>query len=138
MTGGDGLSGPTMAQDRMDKHISAIGILYIIYFVFSLLVAALVFSILYGTGILAGNRESMAILTTIGTIVSAYLLILALPCLIAGIGVLKHRNWGRVLSIVIGALSLLNFPFGTLLGVYTIWVMTQPETRRRFDSHGAF
>lgn len=121
--------------DEMDKHVTAIGILYIIYFVLSLLIALLIFTILSGSGILSGNPDAMAILTTVGTIVAAYILILALPALIAGIGVLKHQNWGRVLAIVIGALNLLNFPFGTALGIYTLWVMTHQNVKRQFATH---
>ncbi len=119
-------------QDRMDTHVSAIGILYIIYFVFSLLVAVLIFTILSGTGVLSGNKESMAILTTIGTVIAAYILVLASPALIAGIGVLRHKNWGRILAIIVGALNLPSFPFGTALGIYTLWVMTQPQVTARF------
>lgn len=34
--------------------------------------------------------------------------------------VLEGRSWGRVSSIVIGVLSLLLFPFGTVLGVFML------------------
>lgn len=34
--------------------------------------------------------------------------------------VLEGRSWGRVSSIVIGVLSLLLFPFGTVLGVFIL------------------
>ncbi|WP_216328284.1 hypothetical protein [Deinococcus aestuarii] len=34
--------------------------------------------------------------------------------------VLEGRSWGRVASIVLGVLSLLNFPFGTILGIFML------------------
>lgn len=34
--------------------------------------------------------------------------------------VLEGRAWGRVASIVLGVLSLLNFPFGTILGIFML------------------
>lgn len=43
--------------------------------------------------------------------------------LAAGWGLLDRRSWARVLAIVIGCLSLLSFPFGTALGIYTLWVL---------------
>src|SRR5579863_2189444 len=43
--------------------------------------------------------------------------------LAAGWGLLDRRPWARMLAIVIGCLSLLSFPFGTALGIYTLWVL---------------
>jgi zinc-ribbon domain len=43
--------------------------------------------------------------------------------LAAGWGLLERRPWARILAIVIGCLSLLSFPFGTALGIYTLWVL---------------
>jgi hypothetical protein len=38
---------------------------------------------------------------------------------------LKRKRWGQILGIVVGALSLVNFPVGTLIGIYTLWVLLQ-------------
>lgn len=42
---------------------------------------------------------------------------------IAGIGLLTKQPWARILALVMGCISLLNIPFGTALGIYTIWVL---------------
>ena len=34
----------------------------------------------------------------------------------------------RTYSVVCGALALLLFPIGTAVGIYTLWVLTRPET----------
>jgi hypothetical protein len=47
----------------------------------------------------------------------------ALVGLAAGWGLLDRRPWARVFAIVVGCLSLLSFPFGTALGIYTLWVL---------------
>jgi len=31
--------------------------------------------------------------------------------------------WARMLAIVLGCISLIHFPFGTALGIYTLWVL---------------
>jgi hypothetical protein len=36
-----------------------------------------------------------------------------------------RKSWGRVLAIVVGVLNLINFPIGTLIGIYTLWVLFQ-------------
>ena len=41
----------------------------------------------------------------------------------AGVGLLQRAPWARILALIMGFLSLLSFPFGTALGIYTIWVL---------------
>jgi hypothetical protein len=48
---------------------------------------------------------------------------IALPSVAAGIGLLRYRSWGRVLTIVLSFLRLLEFPFGTATAFYSFWVL---------------
>jgi hypothetical protein len=43
---------------------------------------------------------------------------------IAGFGILKRKQWGRVMGMVAAVPSLLGIPLGTALGVYALWFMT--------------
>ena len=54
---------------------------------------------------------------------SIFLLVLSLPGLITGIGLLKFQPWARIVGLVFGAINLINIPFGTILGVYGLWVL---------------
>ena len=38
----------------------------------------------------------------------------------AGWGLMQHAQWGRMVAIVAAILSLLKFPFGTAIGVWTL------------------
>jgi hypothetical protein len=40
--------------------------------------------------------------------------------LAAGWGLLERAQWGRVVAIVAAILSLIKFPFGTALGIWTL------------------
>jgi hypothetical protein len=35
-------------------------------------------------------------------------------------GLLQHEQWGRILAIVVAILSLIHFPLGTALGIWTL------------------
>ncbi len=59
----------------------------------------------------------------LGIFILAILTILSLPQLIGGIGVLKRRNWGRIVIIIVSIFGLFQFPFGTILGAYSLWVL---------------
>jgi len=47
---------------------------------------------------------------------------MALLYLLNGFGLWRFRNWGRVLTLVLGVLSLFAFPIGTVIGIITIWL----------------
>jgi len=54
--------------------------------------------------------------------------------MIAGaIGLLLYKTWGKIITLVMGGLGLINVPVGTLKGVYIIWALVQPETNQLFD-----
>ena len=35
--------------------------------------------------------------------------------------------------VIVAAFELLNLPFGTVLGIYSLWVLVQDETRELFE-----
>ncbi len=59
--------------------------------------------------------------------------LLALPGLLAGIGLLRRRNWGRIVAIIVSFLNLLNVPIGTAIGAYSLWVLFQDAATEYFD-----
>ncbi len=50
-------------------------------------------------------------------------------------GLLKRQSWARILVLVLGILNLLNVPFGTALGIYSIWTLTNKETEKLFSGN---
>ena len=44
-----------------------------------------------------------------------------------GWGLYKLRPWARTLALIMGMISLISPPLGTLLGIYTLWVLI-PQT----------
>jgi len=48
-------------------------------------------------------------------------------------GLSERRPWARILGIVVGFLALTRFPFGTALGIYTLWVLLPESSGREYD-----
>ena len=74
-----------------------------------------------------------------GAIFGLSIAILVLICYISiaiagGVGLLKGREWGRVLSIAHAALSLVSFPIGTVIGVIIIMYLTKSEVTGYFQA----
>ena len=114
----------------MDTHIRIVAILHIIFGLLTLLAAGIVFVAL-GTigGVVAtqGEVESAGILGVLAVSVSGLLFFLSLPDIIGGWALLAGKCWGRILVIVLGFLNLLNLPFGTALGIYTLWALLRDQ-----------
>lgn len=116
----------------MDQHVKIVAILSIVFGVLMALLGLLLFGIIAGSGAASGERDAMLVTGIVGTVLGGFLIILSLPAIIGGIGLLKHRQWGRVVIMIVAALSLLNFPFGTAYGAYAIYVLMHDQTKPLF------
>ncbi len=112
----------------MRQHITLLGTLLLVQGAVILLGAIAVSLIMAGGGLLSGDMEAFAITSTVGTLIAGYMLLLALPSLLAGLGLLNLKPWGRVLALVVCCLSLVKVPLGTALGIYGLWVLTRDES----------
>jgi len=123
----------------MEGHVKALAILHIVFGGFGLLLAVGLLVLfgglagLVGAGDIqdAGHMPSL-LMGGIGILVFGFLLLISLPGIIAGIGLLDFRPWARVLAIVLSVLDLIHVPFGTALGVYGLWVLLSADGERLF------
>ena len=121
----------------METHVKVLAVLYIVFGVMGTLTGLGIMVLLGAIGVAGAAADpdawmALPILGITGTALAAFLLLLSLPGVIAGIGLLKYRPWARILTIVLSALNLMNFPFGTLIGIYGLWVMLSDQGARLF------
>jgi len=116
----------------MEQHVTLVGALNIGLSAFAIVFGLLLFILLGGIGAASDDSEALLVLSIVGFVVFAVLLVISIPALIGGIGLLKHRNWARILLLIVSAVNLLNIPFGTALGAYSLWVLLQDETQKMF------
>src|SRR5229473_4733232 len=48
-------------------------------------------------------------------------------------GLFEREPWARFLGLVLGFLALVRFPFGTALGIYTLWVLLPESSGKEYD-----
>lgn len=116
----------------MEKHITILGAFYIAFSAQAVLAAIIVFGILVGGGLLSGDMEAIRITSSVGSALAFFLLLVSIPGIICGIGLLKRQAWARILGLILSFLNLLHLPLGTILGIYGIWVLMQDETAQIF------
>ena len=115
-------------------HIDIAGWLNIVSGLFAVAIGFLVLFLLTGIGIAVQEPEATPILSVVGGFVFVFLLLLGLPGIIAGYGLLKRQNWGRVLAVIISVFGLMNVPIGTVIGVYTLVVLLTGDADKAFGS----
>ena len=117
----------------METHVNVIAILWIISGIFGLFLAFGILLLFLGISFIPDiGSEAPVILRIIGIWGSIFIAVLAAPEIIAGIGLLKKKEWGRIMTLVVSFLNLIWFPFWTALGVYSIVVLLKDETVQLF------
>jgi hypothetical protein len=125
----------------METHVKVLGILSIVGGALGLL-SALVVLLVFG-GVVAsvsGDADAATAIPVIGltgTAVVTFLACWSLPGIIIGTGLYRIRPWARVWGIVLSIVSLIAFPFGTMLGVYGLWVLFSTEGEQLFAQRAA-
>ena len=124
----------------MDLHVKILAAFHLILGVLGLM-GSLMILLLFGgaAGIvsIAALHEpdawlAVPIVGLVGSILVMLIFTLSVPGIVAGIGLLKRRQWARILTIVLSVLNLINIPFGTVLRIYGLWVLLSRETARLF------
>lgn len=116
----------------MDQHVKIVAILSIVFGALLAFLGLAFFGIIFGAGAASGEKDALLVTGTVGMAIGGFCVLLALPAIIGGIGLLKRRDWGRILILIVAALSLLNVPFGTAYGIYAFWVLLNDQTRMLF------
>lgn len=107
----------------MGKHVRILGWLHIALGVIDLLIGLMAFGVLSGIGALSGDLAAFGVMSVIGSFAGAFMLVMALPNFICGLGLL--RNWGGwviVVAVILGLFNLMKVPFGTIIALYTFWI----------------
>ena len=119
---------------NMRQHVSFVGALHI---GFGLLGVAGALAIFFGFQFLFQLVEdeplAQNVLSFIGNSLGLILLFVSTLGVIGGIGLFSYRPWARILVMIVSALNCLNVPVGTAKGIYSLWVLMQPETIDLFE-----
>jgi hypothetical protein len=123
---GDGGCG--LAQSRLERHVHTLGILWMV--IGGLFLIPAVGLMVFGQGVhfMLHEREPWPGLFQLFVYVAgSSLVILAAGGICVGLGLMQKAPWARTAAIILGVLALFHPPFGTALGVYSLWVLLADE-----------
>ena len=118
-----------IAQSRLDRHLHTLGILWIAIGGLFLIPGLILMLLSSSIHFVIHDREIFG--TVLGPlilyIIGGSLLILATGGVCVGLGLMQRRPWARATGLILGVLAIFHPPFGTALGIYTLWVLLADE-----------
>ena len=116
----------------MKTHVNVVGVINVVTGTLFTVLAAVVSlgTLLFAPAFYGAppwKAEDATYVYAVVFLVSAVLVAIGVPSLVAGIGLLRQKGWARIVAIILAILALASFPIGTAAGIYTLWVLTRRE-----------
>jgi hypothetical protein len=129
---------PQQPISKVARHLPVLSVLWLVYSAFTLIGAGVLFVLamtIFGPWSHLQTQPDVPVrfLHVLFIFLGTLLLFKAIASLAAGIGLLQRQPWARTLVLVLAFISLLNVPFGTAVGIYTIWVLMSPKAAEEYQ-----
>jgi len=135
-----------MYMSRVQRHLQTAGILWCVFGVYRVVVGLI--GILFLRAFTTHNFGDDAwifggrwhgpfspmMMSGLWPVIAVATVFSAALALVAGYSLMTRRPWGRVLAIIAAILALIKFPFGTALGIYTLWVLAPGASGLEYDA----
>ena len=131
-------------EQRVQRHIHTLGIMWCVYGAYRALAGVLGAMFLLGVsnGFVGrwGNPHLFPFgggapwMAGMASTIAVLILISSALAFAAGFSLLTRKPWGRTLAIVAAILSLIKIPFGTALGIYTLWALAPAASGFEYDA----
>ena len=127
------------APGRVQQHLQLLGIFWLAMGALNVVGGAILlvvgntfFTHLHDLG--APSNVPTGFLSTIVSTLGILVLAKSAFGFLAGWGLIQREAWARVLALVLAFISLFNVPFGTAVGVYTLWVLLPGQAQQEYDA----
>ena len=130
-----------LRRGRVQEHIHLLGILWLAISAFNAvggvilyIIANTLFAHLHEMGGPGPSGAGTAFLRPLLSVVAILILAKAACGFIAGWGLLHRESWARAAALVLAFLALFNVPFGTAIGIYTLWVLLPGPSQQEYET----
>jgi hypothetical protein len=126
-------------QGRVQRHLQLLGILWLAMGALNVVGGAVLlvlgntfFPHLHDLG--APSNLPTGFLSTLMSTLGILVLAKSAFAFLAGWGLMQREPWARIVALVLAFISLFNVPFGTAVGVYTLWVLLPGQAQQEYDA----
>ena len=118
-----------MEESLMKKHVTLVAAFQIGFSAMGLIAATVIFLVFAFAGTFVDDIDVAGnVIKFIGTVLPGFIMLGSVLGLIGGIGLLSFQKWARILVMIISAIGCFIFPIGTIIGIYSLWVLMQDDT----------
>jgi hypothetical protein len=119
---------------RLERHLRILGILWIVLGVLWVIPSFVLIGLSHAHRIVIGDDMFMhsfmpPMMLSLGSI----FFVVAAGGILVGWGLMNHERWARITAIVVAILAILHPPFGTAMGIYTLWVLTPAGAAAEYE-----
>lgn len=116
-------------RSRLERHLRILGILWIVagcFFLFPAVIMMILGTVVHFS--IPGTEQLARLLGPfVIFLVGAILFLVSFFGIFLGYALMHHQSWARVGGIILGIVILFHPPFGTALGIYTLWVLLSDD-----------
>ena len=119
------------AQGRIARHLRTLAILWLVVSGLHLVSGLRLFT--FGHfGLSFFHVPFSPFLTPLLSGLGILAMVSAVVGLVVGWALLQREPWGRMFAIILGIIILPRIPFGTALGIYTLWVLVPGNSEAEY------
>ena len=119
----------------MTQHVDFAAILFIVWGLLTVLVGVSTLALGVGAFSLISSRTghvaaglTAAVFTTLALIAILW----GAAHIVVGVPLRRRLAWARLIALMLGSVDVLLLPYGTALGIYTLWVLLSEDGRALF------
>ncbi len=129
-------------RNRVHRHMQTVAILWIAYSLWILLHWAIAVGVLAGAFSNWGHMShgfdgfdgfQFFHATWLVPLITVFLVGRAILCFGTGISLIRRASWARMLAIIAAFLALIHPFMGTILGIYTLWVLLPAASGQEYE-----
>jgi len=129
-----------LAYSRIARHVQTLGILWIVFAVYSVLAWLMVLPFLhmaFGHGAWMQGSDTWVIAPFhaggwLLHFIAIFVFGRAILSLAVGFALLTRQPWGRIFAIIVAVLTLIKPVLGTILAIYTLWVLLETSADQNY------
>jgi hypothetical protein len=133
--GGAVVVAPTAGtRSKLQRHLRILGILWIVVGILWIIPSLVLMGMSHAPHIVIGDEMfSRPFMPPVLFSLGSLFLLVAAGGILVGWGLMNHERWARITAIIIGILAIFHPPFGTALGIYTLWVLLPSSSAAEYE-----
>lgn len=117
------------------KHLTVVGIAQIIFNALWICSEIICFFILRARN-LATDAAYLPRIPVHISVFTSIVIMINIVGIAGGYGVLKEKSWAWRVVVIVSIIELVGFPVGTIIGIYSLWVLFKKEVKELFRVKG--